>query len=98
MFDDLGLFLFWSWWKPERVDVYDMNFHFLFRVSFLYKQQFMKTYILKSGEMVLNGSCSVSFLKTNSLLYVYKVFCKWRGMRDSLDFFSARELSKLLFK
>lgn len=54
--DDLRQILFCSWWKPERLNVYDMNFHFLLRVSFLYKQQIMKTYILKSGEMVLNGS------------------------------------------
>lgn len=61
----------------------------------------MKTYILKSGEMVLNGSLSVSFLETQRdelSLYVYKVFCRQRGMLDSLGFFSAKEQSKLLFK
>lgn len=79
MVDDLRLFLFWSWWKTERVDVYDMNFHFLFRVSILYKQQFMKTYILKSSEMVLNGSCSVSFLKTNYLYMFIKSFASGEG-------------------
>lgn len=57
--------------------MFDMNFHFLLQVGFLYKQQIMKTYILKSGEMVLNDSESVSFLEMNYSYVLIESFASW---------------------